>query len=192
MSQDRRLRRITLGLTAGIGLAVLALVVLLASRGPASAIAFESPLLGQAAPPVTATSLSGTKITAGEAISLTATPGRPLVINFFASWCSPCKTETPELNAFAYDQSLTSHGARLVGVVFNDADTAAASFARSEGILYPLVSDSGGSIASAYGVTSPPTTYLINTAGRVAEAWVGPITATQLDRAVALKGYVKQ
>ncbi len=183
MSRPRRLRFVTLGLTGFIAIVVIALIALLASRGPASAIPFQSPLLGQQAPQAMATNLSG------GTVSLRASNAQPLVVNFFASWCAPCRAEAPELNAFAYDQSLKHHGAKLIGVVFNDADSAAQSFARSEGILYTLVSDSGGTIASAYGVTSPPTTYLINTSGKVVEAWVGPISASQLDKAVAAKGY---
>ena len=183
MNRPHRLRLLTLGVTGFIAVVVIALVALLASRGPASAIPFQSPLLNQPAPQVTASNLSG------GTVSLSASETQPLVVNFFASWCAPCRAEAPELNAFAYDQSLKHHGAKLIGVVFNDADSAAQSFAQSEGILYTLVSDSGGTIASAYGVTSPPTTYLINTSGKVVEAWVGPITASQLDKAVATKGY---
>jgi len=189
MSRPRRLRLITVGITATIALVSVALIVLLASRGPASGITFQSPLLGQAAPTLMATNLSGGATAAEHVISLKTAGDRPLVLNFFASWCAPCKAEASELNAFSYDQSLKPNGARLVGVVFNDADNAARAFGKSEGVLYALVGDSGGVIASAYGVTSPPTSFLISTSGKVVQAWVGPITASQLDKAVAAKGY---
>ena len=189
MSRPRRLRRITIGITATIAFVSIALIALLASRGPASAIPFQSPMIGQEAPKLRATNLSGGALSTNDEVPLTPIGGRPLVVNFFASWCAPCKAEAPELNAFSYDQSLKTNGARLVGVVFNDADSAARAFARGEGILYEFAADSGGTIASAYGVTSPPTTFLINTSGKVVEAWIGPITASQLDKAVVSKGY---
>jgi peroxiredoxin len=182
VSKRNRMRTLTISITAVVAVGCVGLVALLASRGPAAAIPFNSPLLNHQAPKATLMSLEG------KPISLRPTDGKPLVINFFASWCPPCKAETPQLNAFAYDQSTKAHGAEMLGVVFNDADSAAKQFGINEGILYPLLSDTGGVVASEYGVTSPPTTFLIDASGVVVRAWVGQVTAQILDEAVASVG----
>jgi peroxiredoxin len=73
----------------------------------------------------------------------------------------------------------------IVGVIFNDADAAVRRFVSSVGVNYPVLTDPTGGIANAWGVTSPPTTFIVNARGVVVSALVGPLTATQLDKAVA-------
>ena len=73
----------------------------------------------------------------------------------------------------------------LVGVVFNDSLGAASAFAAHYGSLYPSIVDPGGAIANRYGVTSPPTTFIIDAHGRVAATLLGPVSAAQLARAVS-------
>jgi len=173
-------RRRTIAIVAGVVAAVLiALVVLLATRGTSQATVINSPLLGKPAPTTAGVTLKGSEI------DLASYRGRPVVLNFFASWCGPCQTEAPQLNAFAYDQSLKAQGAQMIGVVFNDADSAAKSFAESQGVTYPLLTDPGGAIANRWGVASPPTTFIVSGDGKVVEELVGPVTAKQLDRIVA-------
>ena len=76
-------------------------------------------------------------------------------------------------------------GVAVVGVVFNDSVAAASAFSRHYGSLYPSVVDPGGAIANRYGVTSPPTTFIINARGRVAATLLGAVSAAQLRSAVA-------
>ena len=73
----------------------------------------------------------------------------------------------------------------VVGVVFDDSLGAAKAFAAHYGSLYPSVIDSGGVIANRYGVTAPPTTFIINAKGVVAATLIGPVGARQLEEAVA-------
>jgi peroxiredoxin len=70
-------------------------------------------------------------------------------------------------------------------VVFNDATSSARSFLRQNGDLWPAVSDPGGTIAENYGVTSPPTTFVVNPSGRVAAVLEGPATEKNLDAFLA-------
>jgi cytochrome c biogenesis protein CcmG/thiol:disulfide interchange protein DsbE len=172
----RRVRHPVRWVAGGV-LAVLVVVgVVLATRTPQEATAVASPLLGRAAPAFTGADLSN-----GAPVSLASLRGRYVVVNFFASWCIPCQQEAPDLSRFHYEQSRARDGASMVSVVFHDASSTARQFLRSNGDLWPSLPDPGGVIAQHYGVTSPPTTFVINPAGRVTAVLEGPATAKNLD-----------
>jgi len=165
-----------------ISIAVLAIVIafsaFLGTRHPVSgATEAPSPLLGKVAP-----KLHGTEL-GGGAFSLKNERGKIVIVNFWASWCEPCIQEAPELSTYAW--SVRNNGVVMVGVVFNDTVSSATSFAAHYGSLYPSVIDPGGNIALGYGVTSPPTTFVINRQGRVAATLLGATTAKQLAAVVA-------
>ncbi len=166
-----------------VSLVVLALIVglsvLLVTRQPVSATSVPSPLLGKAAPPLAGTALGGGRF------SLSSDRGKIVVVNFFASWCGPCQVEEPNLITFAWQQRLK--GVAVVGVVFNDTIGAAKAFDVKWDTtqFYPSIADPNGAFAFHYGVTSPPSTFVIDPHGRVAEVLLGPVTTAQLDQAVA-------
>jgi cytochrome c biogenesis protein CcmG/thiol:disulfide interchange protein DsbE len=160
--------------------ALVALGVVLATRTPQQATQVASPLVGRTAPQV-----GGSNLVTGSPVSLQAWRGRFVVVNFFASWCVPCRQEAPDLSRFAYQQSHRGNGAQLLSVVFHDTTDTATAFLRSNGDLWPAVSDPGGAVADRYGVTAPPTTFVIDPSGRVAAVLVGPATQDNLDSSLA-------
>jgi len=89
--------------------------------------------------------------------------------------------EAPNLSRFSYQQAHTADGADMVSVVFHDTTATARAFLRSNGDLWPAISDPGGVIAEHYGVTAPPTTFIVDPSGRVTAVLLGPATQANLD-----------
>jgi cytochrome c biogenesis protein CcmG/thiol:disulfide interchange protein DsbE len=98
-------------------------------------------------------------------LSLAAYRGRPVVLNFWASWCEPCKQEAPLLEA-AW-RRYGSRGLVVLGLDFNDLRSDARRFARENRMSYPLVHDGHGDTLTDYGVTGAPETFFIDRAGRL-------------------------
>ena len=171
-------RRHTTRWVAGAVLLLLAVVgVVLATRTPQEATAVESPLVGHMAP---AFSGSNMQRPGGPAVSLRALRGHYVFVNFFASWCGPCQQEAPDLISYYYQEAPQDH-ADFVSVVFHDELSSAEGFLRSQGAPWPALDDPGGRIAQEYGITGPPTTFLIDPSGRITVPPVtGPSTQANL------------
>ena len=141
-----------------------------APAGPAAdppAPSFSFPVLGHSA----------------ERISLADYAGRPLIVNFFASWCDPCQQETPLLARFYR----TEHGqVALVGLDENDILSHALSFTRAKGVTYPVGWDPQFAAASAYGVSALPQTFFLDARHRIVDRVFGAVTLAELTRGIAL------
>ena len=119
----------------------------------------------------------------GQKVSLSDYAGRPLIVNFFASWCEPCQQETPLLARFYR----TEHGrVAIVGLDENDVIGSATSFTRKEGVGYPVGFDPEVIAASAYGVAGLPQTFFLNAKHRIVDRIFGAVTLADINRGIAL------
>ena len=163
-----------------VGVLVIAagLIAVLATRPSATTVEAKSPLLGHRAPAVAGLTVDGTHF------ALPRAPGHYVVLNFFASWCTPCQEEAPDLVAFQF-QHQQSGDASVVSVVFNDTTAAARQYQARVGVTWPTLADRDGALALAYGVRENPTSYVIAPSGRVVASVLGGVTAAGLDHIIA-------
>jgi cytochrome c biogenesis protein CcmG/thiol:disulfide interchange protein DsbE len=138
-----------------------------------------------AGPPPQARSFSLTQLgRPGGAVTLAAYAGHPVIVNFFASWCTPCQHETPMLAQFY----LSMHRrVTVLGIDANDQRAAALRFLAKTGVRYPVGFDPYPSATTtSYGVYALPQTFFLNAQHRVVSHIVGPLTMHDLTRGVAL------
>jgi cytochrome c biogenesis protein CcmG/thiol:disulfide interchange protein DsbE len=176
-------RRVAWGLAFLASAAVLAAGLLqTSSTAPARPDAVIAVVARHLAP-----SLAGGRPLQGHAVRLSAYRGRVVFLNFWASWCHPCRKEAPQLDRFA--RSLRRGEAALIGVDINDGRQPALRFVRRFGISYPIVADPGRTIAGRYDIIGIPTTFVIDWDGRIAAQLLGPQTVASLHRVlVEVKG----
>ena len=174
--------RVRLGgqiLAVGVVAALLGLLVWKVAKGDDSSVT-SSLAEGRtaAAPDFTLAKLDGD----GE-LALESLRGKAVVLNFWASWCGPCKDETPLLQRSW--KRWQDRGVVFVGVDVKDFRGDARSFLRRFGVTYPNVYDGKGSTVGRYGVTGFPETYFIDARGRVVYRIAGPVDeASELDEGI--------
>jgi thiol-disulfide isomerase/thioredoxin len=106
--------------------------------------------------------------------------GRPLLVNFWASWCGPCRAEMPALERFA----ARSDGLAVVGLAVDDVPSRLRAFAGEAGVTFPL-GIASGRVARDYRATSLPVTAIIDAEGRLASTWFGEIHCEELEAVAA-------
>jgi cytochrome c biogenesis protein CcmG/thiol:disulfide interchange protein DsbE len=119
----------------------------------------------------------------GEPVRLADLRGRPVVVNFWASWCAPCVEEFPLLREAA--DAHAQHGLALIGIVYQDRSEAARDFMARFGADWPAVMDPGGVVAADYGIYGPPETFFIDRAGVITGRQIGGLSAADLQRKLA-------
>jgi cytochrome c biogenesis protein CcmG, thiol:disulfide interchange protein DsbE len=112
-------------------------------------------------------------------LSLASLRGKPAVINFFASWCEPCKAEASVLEAASrrYKGRVA-----FIGIDYHDVTSDARRFLRAHDITYPTVQDGAGQIGDKYGLTGVPETYFGDARGRLVGAHVAGTVAHQKEK----------
>lgn len=155
-----------------VGLLALLLTQLLT---PASK-PVSDPLIGKSAPNFSLAMLPDSKST----LSLSNFKGKPIMLNFWASWCDPCKQEAPLLESTWKQMQAQGKDVVFLGIDFQDSNNDAINFLRLYGITYQNAVDASGSVASEYGVTGLPHTIFINRHGTVTAKVAGQLTAQVL------------
>lgn len=121
--------------------------------------------------------VSGTTVT-GSRLSLASYRGDVVVLNFWGSWCAPCRDEAPALGTLS--GKLAPEGVRFVGVDIRDEPDSALAFMSTFRISYPSISDPGDLIALQFRATDPPSaipsTIIIDRSGRIAARIIGPVS----------------
>jgi cytochrome c biogenesis protein CcmG/thiol:disulfide interchange protein DsbE len=114
-------------------------------------------------------------------LQLSSPRGKAVVLNFWASWCSPCKREAPALQAVS-----KTWGKRVVvlGVDVNDFQGDARGFMRKYGLTYPVVHDNKNVTTPKYGLTGLPETFFLDRRGRIVEHVPGEVRAADLNSGV--------
>jgi cytochrome c biogenesis protein CcmG/thiol:disulfide interchange protein DsbE len=159
-----------------VGLLVVApLVAVLVMNLGRNPHVIGSPLVGRPAPDFTLSPMGE-----GAPVTLASLRGRPVVLNFWATWCVPCFEEHPVLVGAA---RRLGEKVRFIGVVYEDSEEGVKSFLARQGSAYPSLLDPGSRTAIAFGVFGVPETYFLDADGKIAAKHVGPLD----DRTLALK-----
>lgn len=175
----RRLVRAGALVLIGFLLVVLALRVLSDDRAEALAAGVAA---GKAP---TAPSFALRRLDGNGSMKLAALRGKVVLLNFWASWCAPCKQEATALEA-AW-QRWRGRGVVFVGVDSQDFESDARRFVGKHDVTYVNVHDGAGSVSSRYGVSGFPETWFVDRRGRlVVEHVAGPITGSRIDHDLRL------
>jgi cytochrome c biogenesis protein CcmG/thiol:disulfide interchange protein DsbE len=171
---ERRLRTLPRGWLVVSAVLPLVLIVawagLAATRGGAGNV---GPLVGQTAPDFALADLHGNPV------RLADLRGRPVIVNFWASWCAPCTDEFPVLRAAA-DGS--GQAPVVLVIVYSDTSQAAGAFMTRMGATWPAVMDPGEQVAKAYGVFGAPESFFIDANGVVRGRQLGQLSMADVAR----------
>ena len=165
LSPARR-RLLSLGVGVVVGAVLAAVLLVGSSPGPTRAAAFTLPRLGGGADVVVPVVEGGHDV--------------PLVLVFFASWCTPCQAELPVVAAVARSLAEARAGVQFVGVDGDDSPSSGLAFARQSGVRFPVAEDSLTEVAPRYGLTGYPDTVFVDAAGDVVHVVRGPVSASTL------------
>jgi cytochrome c biogenesis protein CcmG/thiol:disulfide interchange protein DsbE len=154
-----------------IGLIVLALLGYGLLASPSEPLQIGTPV-----PDFQLTALDGSSINLGNE------KGQVVVVNFFASWCTPCRQEAADLEQTWRDYQ--DQGVQFFGIAYKDADSKAQAFLEEFDVTYPSTVERSNSTARAYSLTGVPETFVIDQQGLLVRHFLGPITQAQLSQEI--------
>jgi len=100
--------------------------------------------------------------------------GKALVLNFFASWCDPCRDEMPLINELAAQGN--KDGFNVLGIAVEDTRAAVSEFAKEAKLVFPIALDLNNTVKRAYRIFGPPATFFIDSQGIIRDVVLGPVT----------------
>lgn len=134
------------------------------------------PVVGSPAVPFDLKSLEG------KSVGLASFRGQPVVVNFFASWCDPCREEMPLINDLA--SKGVKDGYSVLGIAVEDSRAAVTEFAKESKLVFPIALDLNNTVKRAYRIFGPPATFFIDGQGIIRDIVLGPITAERAREAM--------
>lgn len=176
----RRRKMLILCLVSLVNVGLLALLV--SQLLTPAKVAVSDPLAGHPAPGFSLATLE--QNSSKSLLSLADFKGKPVVINFWASWCAPCKEELPLLEQQWQQAQTRGQDVVFLGIDFQEPMSDAANFLQLYHITYPIGLDTDGSVASKYGINALPQTIFINRQGMVVKRIAGELTAQLLSSAL--------
>jgi cytochrome c biogenesis protein CcmG/thiol:disulfide interchange protein DsbE len=160
--------------SAWIAAGVIGIVVLGLLGYALIGVTSDPPQIGNSVPDFQLTALDGSPM------NLSEQRGHPVVVNFFASWCAPCREE-----ATALEQTWRAYqdrGVQFFGIAYKDADSKAQAFLDEFDVSYPSTVDPSNRTARAYGLTGVPETFIIDQQGLLVRHFLGPVSQAQLSQ----------
>lgn len=159
------MNRTVLAVGALLTLAVIGILFVGLGKDPSE---IRSPLVGKPAP-----TFALREVGSGKTVDVSQFRGKPVVINFWATWCNPCWEEHPVLVANA---RMLAPQVQFLGVVFQDKEEKILGFLQERGSSYPTVVDEAGKTAIAYGVGGVPETFFVDAKGVIVAKYSGPMS----------------
>lgn len=163
-----------------VGVVLLLFIALLATRKSSEDRFGANPLVGRAVPEVSGTTLTG------DTVDIDTMKGKWVVVNFFATWCTGCRIEHPELVKFS-EAHKAAGDAEVVSVAFQDQPEALRNYFDKNGGEWPVIVDDTSNTALSFGITGIPESFIVAPNGLVVEHFNG-VTAEGLDQVINAYG----
>lgn len=131
--------------------------------------------IGEKAPDFTVQTIDGKKV------NLSDYKGKKVFLNFWATWCPPCKSEMPHMQSFS--EKMPAH-VEVLAVNLEESQAKAADFADQYDLTFPILLDKDGAVGEAYEIYTIPTTYVLNEDGTVDQKIVGPMDEAMMEKLI--------